>query len=64
MAMEWAVSDVHDGYANRYEIDLTGLKILNLTEGPYNTLHWLSVVVDNRIFVMDGDVIASQARRA
>ena len=62
MAMEWAVSDEHDGYANRYEIDLEGLKVLNLAEGPYNTLHWLSVLVDNRIFDMDGDVIASAAK--
>ena len=59
MAMEWAVTDAHDGYANRYEIDLKGLDILNLSKRPYNTLHWLSVLVENRVFDMDGDVIAS-----
>ena len=25
MAMEWAVGEDHDGYANRYELDLSGL---------------------------------------
>jgi len=62
MAKEWAVTEEHDGYANRYEIDFRGLKVLNLTKRPYNTLHWLSVLVENRIFDMDGDVIASAAK--
>lgn len=61
MAMEWAVSEEHDGYANRYELDFRGLKVLNLAKRPFNTLHWLSVLVSNRIFDMDGDVIASAA---
>jgi len=62
MAKEWAVTEEHDGYANRYELDFKGLKILNLSRRPYNTLHWLSVLVSNRIFDMDGDVIASAAK--
>jgi len=62
MAMEWAVTEEHDGYANRYEIDFKGLKVVNLAKRPYNTLHWLSVLVSNRIFDMDGDVIASAAK--
>lgn len=61
MAKEWAVTDEHDGYANRYELDCRGLKVLNLARRPYNTLHWLSVLVSNRIFDMSGDVIASAA---
>lgn len=61
MAMEWAVGEDHDGYANRYELDLSGLRILNLAQPPYNTLHWLSVLVRHRVFDMDGSVIASAA---
>ena len=61
LAMEWAVSDEHDGYANRYVVDLAGLRILNLAEPPYTTLHWLSVLVRNRVFDMDGGVIRSAA---
>lgn len=61
MAKEWAVSETHDGYANRYEIDLGGLKILDLSRKPYNTLHWLSVLVRYRVFDMDGGVLSSAA---
>lgn len=61
MAKEWAVGEDHDGFANRYRIDLSGLKVLNLARPPFNTLHWLSVLVQNRVFDMDGGVIASAA---
>lgn len=61
LAKEWAVSEEHDGYANRYELNLSGLKVLNLAKRPYHTLHWLSVLVENRVFDMDGDVIAAAA---
>ena len=62
MAREWAVTEEHDGYANRYEIDFACLKVLNLAKRPYNTLHWLSILVNHRIFDMDGDVIQSAAK--
>lgn len=62
MAKEWAVTEEHDGYANRYEIDLRGLRVLDLSKRPYTTLHWLSILVSNRIFDMDGDVILSAAK--
>lgn len=61
MAKEWAVTDAHDGFANRYEIDLDGLKVLDLTKNPYTTLHWLSILVRYRVFDMDGGVISSAA---
>ena len=38
------------GYANRYQIDVSGLKILNLQEPPYTVLHWLAVLSANRKF--------------
>lgn len=59
MAMEWAVTDEHDGYANRYRIDLSGLRVLNLSRAPFTTLHWLSVLLRYRVFDMDGGVISS-----
>lgn len=61
LAKEWAVSEEHDGFVNRYELNLKGLKVLNLARRPYNALHWLTVLVENRIFDMDGDVISSAA---
>ena len=35
LAKEWASTEQHDGYANRYEIDLEGLDILHLNQKPY-----------------------------
>ena len=62
LAMEWAVGERHDGHANRYELDMTGLKVLNLVKKPFTPLHWLSILVRNRVFDMDGDVIRSASR--
>ena len=57
LAMEWAVQETHDGFANRYEFDLTGLKVIDLSAKGYTVLHWLSVLLENRIFDLRGDVI-------
>lgn len=38
LAKEWAVGETHDGFANRYEFDLTGLKVIDLT-GKGAVLH-------------------------
>ena len=50
MAKEWAVKWDHDGYANRYELDLEGLRVLNLNDPAYCTLHWLAVLLKHREF--------------
>ena len=39
-----------DGYANCYELDCTGMKILNLSEGRYHVLNWLAILAMNRNF--------------
>ena len=57
LAMEWAVQETHDGFANRYEFDLTGLKVVDLSAKGYTVLHWLSVLLENRVFDLRGDVI-------
>ena len=61
MAKEWAVSEEHDGYANRYELDLEGLKILNLNQ-DYSILTWLTVLIRNRTFNMDTPLAAEVSR--
>lgn len=50
LAKEWACDRMRDGYANAYEIDIRDLNILNLNDGNYTVLHWLSVLVQNRTF--------------
>lgn len=50
LAQEWACPEPRDGFANSYELDTGGLRILDLDESPYNTLHWLTLVLTNRRF--------------
>ena len=50
LAKEWSVDYELDGYANIYELNLDGLKVLSLNKKPYNALHWLTLLVQNRTF--------------
>lgn len=50
MAKEWGVGKGRDGFANAYEIDCEGLRILNLNTSDYSVLHWLAVLLKNRTF--------------
>ena len=55
LAKEWACSTGRDGYANHYQLDMTGLSVLNLNGPEYNILNWLTVLLENRKFnVADG----------
>ena len=48
LAKEWACTEGIDGYANQYEIETDGLKILNLSSGEYTVLHWLALLMTYR----------------
>jgi hypothetical protein len=56
MAKEWSCGEDHDGYANIYEIDTTGLKILNLNADNFTILHWLTVLLRNRSFRLTNQI--------
>lgn len=56
LASEWAVSQDRDGYVNKYELDVSNLKILNLQDSKYNTLHWITILIQNRIFNIKNDI--------
>ncbi|MDR3596622.1 DUF3990 domain-containing protein [Clostridium sp.] len=43
----WSVNKGEDGYNNRYEIDIDGLKILELNKD--DILLWMSILLNNRI---------------
>ena len=49
LAREWACSENADGYVNRYEIDTSGLSILNLSSEEYHILNWLAILMKNRV---------------
>ena len=52
LACEWAVTKDHDGYANRYEFDINGLKILDLCDPEIGVLPWIAILLENRKFPM------------
>ena len=49
MAKEWAVTEDHDGFSNRYELNTDGLSTLYLNR-DYSILSWLTVLLNNRRF--------------
>lgn len=51
LAKEWAVSENQDGYANKYQIDLDTVKVLDLNQ--LGTLSWLAVLISNRTVRMN-----------
>lgn len=62
LAKEWACASQHNGYANIYEFDMTGLKCLNLNSPEYNILNWLAILADNRTYWQSGS-ISEQAKK-
>lgn len=62
LAKEWAVSENQDGYANEYCLDMTGLSVLDLSKDNYGILHWLTVLLQNRLFDIQSD-FGEEARR-
>ena len=55
LAKEWAVTNKNNGYANKYLLDTTGLKILDLSKTG-NVLHWITILVKNRIFGINSQI--------
>ena len=58
VAKEWACSMAQDGFVNRYSFRTDGLSILNLTDGNYTILNWLSILLMNRKFNLSSDIAA------
>lgn len=48
--MEWACRTESDGIANRYELDIDGLAVLDLESGEFSILNWLAILANNREF--------------
>lgn len=50
LAKEWACPTVRDGFANKYELDISDLNVLYLNKDEYNILNWIAILLDNRVF--------------
>lgn len=62
LAKEWATSDFDiNGFANKYEIDITKYKVLDLTDKKYNILNWMALLLKNRKIDIS-NAIANQAK--
>lgn len=56
MAKEWACKQNKDGFSNRYELDMDGLKILNLTDSSHSVLNWIALLLKNRTLSLDSEI--------
>lgn len=56
LAREWACTEQDNGFANKYELDVSDLSILNLNNGEHHILNWLAVLLENRSFRIREDV--------
>lgn len=56
LAKEWACAKNTDGFANRYELDLEELAILNLNSSEYNILNWLALLTKYRSYWQSGSI--------
>lgn len=50
LAKEWACPVKNDGYANKYILHVDGMNVMHLTEGKFNILNWLAVLLTYRSF--------------
>lgn len=56
LAKEWACGKQNNGYANAYDLELEGLKILNLNDSKYNILNWLALLANHRTYWQNGSI--------
>lgn len=56
MAKEWACKQNKNGFINRYELDLTDLKILNLSDGSHTVLNWIAILLKHRTLSLDSEI--------
>lgn len=50
LAKEWGVSPGKDGFANKYELEIEGLNVLNINTPEFSVLNWMAILVSNRKF--------------
>lgn len=62
LAQEWAARSIgRCAFANLYELDTGGLKMLDLEEPNYNVLNWLAVLLEHRTFFQATTALAQAA---
>lgn len=64
LAKEWSSSDdIKCGYANIYELETDGLKILNLNDEKYSIFNWLAILLKFRDFNIRNYVVNERSEK-
>lgn len=62
LAKEWSCSNnENNGFANKYTINISNLKVLDLTSERYTILNWMAILLKHRTFDLTNE-IAKQAK--
>ena len=61
LAMEWAVTREHDGYANAYRIRTDGLSVLEINK-ECSLMNWMAILLKYRTFNLDSTLSRSAFR--
>ncbi len=56
LAKEWAVDENRDGYANKYLLNLQDMNVLDLSQKGFTILHWITLLLQNRVFNLKTDI--------
>ena len=62
LAKDWACSNNHNGFANKYAFNMDGLNVLHLNSEKYNLLNWLAVLTRNRTY-WENSTVSETAKR-
>jgi len=57
LAKEWScTNNENNGFANKYTIEINGLKILDLTDKKYSILNWMAILLNHRTVDLTNEV--------
>lgn len=56
LAKEWACAKGEDGFANIYQFEFSGLKVLDLNSKKYSILTWLAILAHYRSYWESGSI--------
>ena len=56
IANEWACTEKENGYANKYELDISNLSVMRLNGTDYNILNWIAILLNNRSFQISNEI--------
>lgn len=59
LAWEWACRTPSGGFVCTYELDLKGLKVLNIGRAEFGLMKWLAILARFRTFCIDNEMLES-----